>query len=115
MPLYLYILRRIVLMIPLLIGITIVSFVIAHAIPSDPIAANLSQRAMSDPDTVAAFKAEWGLDQPPVTQYIVYLQNLLKGDLGKSISSRRPVVDDLKAYLPATAELATFGIIVGMT
>ncbi len=119
MPLYLYILRRLVLMIPLLIGITLVAFVIANAIPSDPVAASLGQRAMSDPTIVAAFKAEWGLDQPVAVQYLTYVRNLLGGNLGKSIASRRPVQDDLKAYLPATIELATsailFSVLVGLS
>lgn len=115
MPLYLYILRRLILMVPLLFGITLVSFVIGHAVPADPVASNLSQRAMSDPAVVAAFKAEWGLDQPPVTQYAVYLRNLLSGNLGKSIRSRRAVIDDLRAYLPATVELATFATVIGVS
>jgi peptide/nickel transport system permease protein len=101
-------------MIPLLIGITLVSFVLGHAVPADPIAANLSQRAMSDPTVVAAFKAEWGLDQTIPTQYLVYLTNLLRGNLGRSIRSRRPVADDLLAYLPATFELATTATFVGV-
>jgi peptide/nickel transport system permease protein len=118
MPLYLYILRRLVLMIPLLIGITLVAFVIGHAVPGDPIAANLGQRAMSNPTIVEAFKAEWGLDQPVPTQYITYVRNLLSGNLGRSISSRRQILDDLKLYLPATIELATtatlFGVSIGL-
>jgi peptide/nickel transport system permease protein len=114
MPLYLYILRRLVLMIPLLIGITLVAFVIGHVVPSDPVVASLGQRAMSDPTIVAAFKAEWGLDQPTPTQYLVYIRNLLSGNLGRSISSRRPIVDDLKAYVPATIELATSATLLGV-
>ena len=114
MPLYVYILRRLALMIPLLIGITLVSFLIANAIPGDPVAANLGQRAMSDPEIVEAFRREWGLDKPVVIQYITYLNNLLHGNLGRSIKSRRPVMDDLKSFLPATFELSTFAIVIGM-
>jgi peptide/nickel transport system permease protein len=114
MPLHVYILRRLILMIPLLLGITLVSFILANAVPGDPLLANLGQRAMSDPQIVAAFKAEWGLDQPATTQYFTYLRNLLTGNLGKSIRSRRPVLDDLKAYLPATIELATFATVLGV-
>ncbi len=101
-------------MIPLLIGITLVSFLIANAIPGDPVAANLGQRAMSDPEIVEAFRREWGLDKPVVIQYITYLNNLLHGNLGRSIKSRRPVMDDLKSFLPATFELSTFAIVIGM-
>src|SRR5229473_420453 len=114
MPLQLYILRRLVFIIPLLLGITLISFVLAHAVPADPLTANLGQRAMSDPTIVAAFKAEWGLDQPPIIQYATYLRNLLSGNLGRSIRSRRPILDDLQAYLPATIELATTATVVGV-
>jgi peptide/nickel transport system permease protein len=119
MPLYQYILRRLALTMPLLIGITLIAFAISHAVPADPVTANLGQKAMSDPKIVAAFRAEWGLDRPVYEQYFVYLRNLLQGDLGRSIKSRRPVVEDLRAFLPATIELATasilFGVIIGMS
>lgn len=115
MPLYQYALRRIVLTLPLLIGITLIAFAISHAVPADPITANLGQKAMSDPKIVAAFRAEWGLDRPVHEQYLVYLQKLLQGDMGRSIKSRRPVLDDLRAFLPATIELATFATLFGVT
>ncbi len=118
MPLYQYISRRLLLMIPLLIGVTLIAFTISHAVPGDPVAANLGQKAMSDPTIVAAFEKEWGLDKPVPQQYLIYLGKLLRGDMGRSIKSRRPVLDDLRAFLPATIELATasvlFGVLTGM-
>ncbi len=115
MPIYRYILRRLVLLVPLLIGVTLLAFIISNAVPADPVTANLGQKAMSDPKIVAAFRAEWGLDRPVVEQYVVYLQNLATGDLGRSIKSRRAVAEDLRAYLPATIELATTAILIGVT
>ncbi|GIK72175.1 MAG: peptide ABC transporter permease [Chloroflexota bacterium] len=115
MPIYRYILRRLALLIPLLIGVTLLAFIISNAVPADPVTANLGQKAMSDPKIVAAFRAEWGLDRPPAEQYLVYLQNLLSGDLGRSIKSRRAVAEDLASYLPATIELATTAILFGVT
>ncbi len=115
MPIYRYILRRLMLLIPLLIGVTLLAFIISNAVPADPVTANLGQKAMSDPKIVAAFRAEWGLDRPPAEQYLVYLQNLLSGDLGRSIKSRRAVAEDLASYLPATIELATTAILFGVT
>lgn len=109
-----FLVRRVLLTIPILFGITLLSFVIARAVPSDPLVANLGQRAMSDPKVVAAFRAEWGLDKPPHEQYLTYIKNLLQGNLGKSIKSRRPVIEDLKAFLPATVELASSSILIGM-
>ncbi|MBX3084166.1 MAG: ABC transporter permease [Anaerolineae bacterium] len=114
MPFHLFLLRRLVLTIPLILGMTLMSFVVSHFVPADPLVANLSQRAMSDPTIVAAFKEEWGLDQPLPVQYLTYVKNLLTGNLGKSIRSRRPVVDDLKQFLPATVELATFATLIGL-
>lgn len=114
MNLVTYVLRRLVLAVPLLFGITLIAFVLARAVPGDPITANLGQKAMSDPAIVAAFRAEWGLDKSGPEQYTIYLTKLLQGDLGRSIKSRRPVVEDLRAYLPATIELATASIVVGV-
>jgi peptide/nickel transport system permease protein len=115
MPIYRYILRRLALLVPLIIGVTLLAFIISNAVPADPVTANLGQKAMSDPKIVAAFRAEWGLDRPPAEQYIVYLRNLLSGDLGRSIKSRRAVAEDLASYLPATIELATTAILFGVT
>ncbi len=114
MSVHQYILRRLALTIPLLIGVTLVAFIISHAVPADPVTANLGQKAMSDPEIVAAFRAEWGLDRPVHEQYLIYLRNLVRGDLGRSIKSRRPVMEDLRAFLPATIELATASILFGV-
>lgn len=119
MSLLQYGLRRLLLVIPLLLGITLVAFLIANAVPADPINANLPQSALNNPEIVAAFRAEWGLDKPPVEQYVTYLGNLLQGNLGRSIRSRQPVAEDIARFLPATLELATtavvFGVMIGVT
>ena len=99
------------LTIPLLIGITLVSFVIANAVPSDPVSANIPQNAFDNEEIIAAFRAKWGLDKPPHEQYLTYLGNLLRGDLGVSIKTSKPVLDDIRQFLPATIELAGFAIL----
>lgn len=109
-----YIVRRLIFAIPLLIGITVVTFIIANAVPADPINANLPQNALNDPELVAAFRERWGLDKPLVEQYLTYLGNLLQGDLGVSIKTNNNVADDIKQFLPATMELATFSLLVGL-
>lgn len=109
-----FILRRLFLLIPLLIGVTLVAFLISHTVPSDPVNAALGQNAVSDEELVAAFRAKWGLDKPPHIQYLTYVTNLLQGDMGRSISSHRPVTEDLGRYLPATIELATTSIILAV-
>jgi len=109
---HIYVVRRILLLIPLLFGISLMAFIIAKAIPADPTAANLGERAAADPEIVAAFRHKWGLDRPVYSQYLIYVKNLLHGDLGTSIRSHRPISKELAMFLPATIELAVGGIIV---
>ena len=114
MPLYQYIFRRILFAIPRVLGITVVAFLVANAIPADPINANLPQSALNNEQLVAAFRKKWGLDQPLHVQYFTYLGNLLQGDMGVSIRTGKPVLDDIRQFLPATIELATVAIVVGL-
>ena len=113
-----FIVRRLLLLIPVLIGITLVTFVVSHAVPADPIAANLGQRAQDDPSIIAQYRHEWGLDKSLPEQYVTYVGNILHGDMGISISTRRAVTDDLKQYFPATVELSVaallFALLVGV-
>lgn len=89
-------------------------FLISHTVPSDPVVANLSQRNLDNPEMVAAFRAKWGLDKPLYQQYLVYVGNLLQGDMGISIRTQRPVLNDLKKYFPATVELAVFSMLIAI-
>jgi len=96
-----------------MLGMTLIAFVVSHALPADPVAANLGQHSMEDPTIVAAFRAQWGLDRPLPEQYVTYLKNLVRGDFGTSIRTHMPVSDDLARYLPASAELAILATLVG--
>ncbi|HTU56713.1 MAG TPA: ABC transporter permease [Acetobacteraceae bacterium] len=106
-----YIVRRLLLLIPVLLGMTLITFSVTKAIPVNPVIASISQTAADHPEIVAAYRKEWGLDKPFLVQYLIYVRNLLHGNLGVSIYTHRPVVDDLRTYLPATIELATTTII----
>ncbi|WP_225852459.1 ABC transporter permease [Micromonospora sp. AMSO12t] len=99
-------LKRVAITAGLLLGVTIVTFGLVTVVPGDPVTANLSDQALNDPATVAAFREKWGLDQPLYVQYFQYLGNLLTGDLGISQQTGRTVTDDLFQYVPATMELA---------
>jgi peptide/nickel transport system permease protein len=101
------------LMIPLMVGMTLISFIVSHTLPADPVGANLGQRSMEDPAIVAAFRAQWGLDRPLPEQYLTYVGNLVRGNLGMSIRTHMAVSDDLGRYLPASAELAIIATLVG--
>ena len=119
MPIHLYVLRRFVLTIPLVLGITVVAFVITNALPADPVSVYLPQTAQGKPEIVEAFRREWGLDKSLPEQYFTWVGNLLQGNMGDSIRTRRPVVEDLQQFLPATIELATsasmFGVVFGVS
>jgi peptide/nickel transport system permease protein len=117
-PLVRYIAVRLGISLLLVLGVTVVTFVLTNLVPGDPVAASLGERASSDPRIVAAFRHAQGLDQPPVVQYFVYLGHLLTGNLGTSIETHNPVAQDLAVAFPATAELAlfviVFSIIIGL-
>src|SRR5215470_15717512 len=100
-------------MFPLMVAMTLIAFVVSHALPADPVAANLGQHSMEDPTIVAAFRTQWGLDRPLPEQYLTYVRNLLQGNFGVSIRTHMPVAEDLGRYLPASAELAIVATLVG--
>jgi peptide/nickel transport system permease protein len=109
-----YVLRRVVTSLLLLVGVTLVTFVLTNLVPGDPVAASLGQRAAEDPAIVARFRAEYGLDQPLVLQYFTYLGNLLHGNLGTSTTTHNPVSSDLAAAVPATLEIALGAIVLSV-
>ena len=114
MNLQTYIARRLLFFIPMLVGITLMSFLLSHAVPADPVTANLGEQAAANPEIVAAFRHTWGLDRPLHEQYGLYLWNLAHGDLGTSISTRQPVALDLRQRFPATIELALVAMVLSL-
>jgi peptide/nickel transport system permease protein len=113
-PLARYLLRRLGVSALLIVGVTLVTFVLTNLVPGDPVAANLGQRAAENPETVAAYRAHYGLDQPLPVQYVTYLGNLVQGDLGESQQTHRPVLTDLQSAVPATLELAIGAIVLSV-
>ncbi len=106
MGLWAYIGRRLVLAVLVLFIVSLATFGLVHALPGSPIDALIGERQANNPTVRAEFERRWGLDKPLVLQYIYYVQNLLRGDLGISISSRRPVTQELRQFVPATIELS---------
>ena len=105
-----YILKRLFLLIPVLIGVTILTFSISHLVPANPVALALGPRGT--PEMAQKLRAKWGLDKPIHIQYLIYVKGLLNGDLGTSLYTNRPVIRDLKDYLPATVELTTVSLLL---
>jgi len=87
-----------------LLGVSVLTFFIAHVVPGDPVLVALGEHAREE--QIVAYRRAYGLDRPVPVQYAVYLGRLTRGDLGISIRTRRPVADDLQEFLPATIELS---------
>lgn len=104
--------RRLIAGVLLVIGITLISFVLSHLVPGDPAVAALGEKASNDPSVVAAFKEKYGLDEPVPRQYVTYIGDLARGDLGPSNQTGHSVSEDLSSAVPATAELALVGIVM---
>ncbi len=105
-----YILRRIVMLIPVLFGVTLVSFSLLHLVPGDP-AEVLGGQEASKAD-IDRIRKEYGLDQPLVVQYAHFVGNAVRGDLGISIQSRHPVRELLLQRLAFTLQLALASVLV---
>jgi peptide/nickel transport system permease protein len=96
----------------LLLGITLVTFVLTQIVPSNAAATALGEQAAGDPAAVKAFNEHYGLDKPLPQRYLIYLGHLLHGDLGQSSVTHNAVSHDLGQFIPATAELALFSIVI---
>lgn len=115
-----YIAKRLLALVPILFGLTLIVFAIMALIPGDPARAILG--AYATPENVARLNAQLGLDRPLPVQYLTWLGNLLQGDLGRSISLNRPVLDEITERFRATLILAgaalvlcsIFGLLAGI-
>ncbi|AQQ52502.1 ABC transporter permease [Planococcus lenghuensis] len=104
--------RRLMQLIPVLLGMTFVVFMIIRAIPGDPAQVILGQQATEE--AVRSLRAQLGLDDPWYIQYFEYLVGLVTGDLGNSLRTQVPVVEEIWPYLAATIELSMFAIIIAV-
>ena len=99
-----FIVRRLLLLVPILLGLSILIFVWIRALPGSPAQSLLGERAT--PQAIAALRHQYGLDKPIYTQYWSYLKTTASGNLGVSIDSRQTVTSEIRARFPATVELA---------
>jgi len=99
-----YLIRRLLLTIPVLLGVATLVFSLIHFIPGDPAQAMLGEGAA--PEDVAQLRERLGLDRPLLVQYGSFLQGLMRGDLGVSLRNDQPVLQQILERMPATAELA---------
>jgi peptide/nickel transport system permease protein len=113
-PIAVFVIRRLLALVALALGISLVSFVLTHLVPGNPAVANLGQQASNDPAAVHAFETRYGLDKPLPEQYVIYVGHLLHGDLGVSEQTQRPVLTDMVSYAPPTAELALTAMFIAV-
>ena len=111
-----FVVRRLLLLVPILIGLSLLVFFWVRALPGGPAQALLGERAT--PETIAAIERQYGLDKPIYVQYWRFVKQYGRGDFGDSITSRRPVLEELKQRFPATVELAlaamVFALVLGI-
>jgi len=107
-----YTIRRLLSVIPVLIGMTIIVFAIVRAIPGDPAQVILGQRATAD--AIASLTKELGLDQPWYIQYFDYIKQLFSGDLGTSLRTKTPIMEEVWPYIAATLELTFVAMLLAV-
>ena len=107
-----YTVRRLLLLIPVLLGVSIFTFVLVRVLPGDPIRTLLPQTAT--PADIAAARARYGLDHPIFTQYWIFLKGLVHGDLGTSFQTGAPVTRELSQRLGPTFELVTCALVLAL-
>ncbi len=104
-----YITKRLLMLIPVLLGVSILAFSLIHLAPGDPALTIAGERA--SPQVISAIREKYGLDKPLTTQYWVWLKQVLQGDLGRSIVSNEYVAKEILERFPNTVELTIFAMI----
>jgi peptide/nickel transport system permease protein len=111
-----FVVRRLLLLIPILLGLSILVFLWIRALPGSPATTLLGERATAE--QIAAINEQYGLNKPLHVQYFAYVENVVEGDFGTSVTSRRPVTEEFKQRFPATIELALaamfFSVVLGI-
>ncbi|OMF61461.1 peptide ABC transporter permease [Paenibacillus sp. FSL R5-0490] len=107
---FIFLLRRLVQIVPVLLGVTLMVFLIMQMVPGDPAVLVAGEGATDE--QVDAIRHDLGLDQPLALQYLSYVGDVVKGDFGESIRTSRPVLDEILVRLPITLELAFWSIVI---
>ena len=108
-----FVLTRVSLIIPTFIGVTLLTFALIRLVPGDPIELRVGERGISA-ERHAALRAEMGLDRPLLEQYGIYIWDVLQGDLGRSVVTRKPVLEEFLTLFPATIELGFCAILLAL-
>jgi peptide/nickel transport system permease protein len=108
-----FIINRVLLMIPILIGVSLVTFIIVRSIPGDPVRVLIGFDQRATPEQIENIRASYGLDQPLPVQYLRWMEHVVQGDLGSSLRTKRPLTTELGLRLPVTIELTLLAAFLG--
>jgi peptide/nickel transport system permease protein len=106
------VIRRLFFLVFVLIALSMITFGLTHVVPRD--SARLIAGPRASESELQLIRQQYGLDQPLYRQYLTYMSGVARGDFGQSLTSRRPVSEDLKRYLPASAELGLFAVFIAV-
>src|SRR6266849_7764700 len=109
-----YIAQRLGQAVPVLLGISVLSFLMLHLIPGDPVTIFAGDKPLT-PERAAELRHQYGLDRPLVVQYLDYASHAVRGDLGVALRSQRPVLDSILQVLPGTAQLTLTALGIAAT
>src|SRR4051812_18306340 len=108
-----YLVRRLALMVPTLLGVSLMVFFFIRLVPGDIVVVLSGARGDLSPEQRAVLRHDLGLAQPIAVQYLEWLSHAVRGDLGKSLKTGRPIGPDIASRLPVTAELAVLAALIG--
>lgn len=110
-----FVFQRLLILIPLLFAISLLTFVLVHLAPGDPIATQFGMNMKRmEPERIEAIRDELGLNDPLAMQYLRYIGNLFRGDMGTSLTTKKPVLDEITARLPATLQLTVAAMLFSL-
>ena len=109
-----YILRRLLLLLPTLVGMSLLIFFMVHLLPGDIVDALIGADPMATPEAKAALRHAYGLDEPVPVQYVRWIGGFLRGDFGKSFRTNQPIAQNLLQCLPITVELAFLAVLMSV-
>ena len=109
-----YIIRRMLLQVFVLVGVSSLTFFMMIIMPGDPATILLETTGSISSDAVEKFRERWGFDQPPYMQYLTFMGNLVRGDFGESFVTRKEISSELASFLPATAELSVVAFLMAV-
>lgn len=109
-----FIIRRVLLMIPVLLGVSLVTFIIVRSIDGDPVQVLLGADRRTTPEQIEAIRKSYGLDQSLPVQYVKWLGHVVTGDLGNSLRTKRPLTEELSLRLPVSLELTMLSLVFAL-